>query len=42
MSWVRNQKKYIKYKIQEEDANHFELTALGKRVLKSFRINETK
>ena len=41
MSWVRNQKKYIKYKIQEEDANYFELTPLGKRVLKSSGINET-
>lgn len=41
MSWVRNQKKYIKYKVEEEDANYFELTPLGKRVLKSFRINET-
>lgn len=41
MSWVRNQKKYIKYKVEEENANHFELTALGKRVLKSLRINET-
>jgi hypothetical protein len=41
MSWVRNQKKYIKYKIQEEEANHFELTSLGKRILKSFKINET-
>ena len=42
MRWVRNQKKYIKYKIQEEDANYFELTTLGKRVLKSFKINENK
>lgn len=42
MRWVRNQKKYIKYKIQEEDANYFELTPLGKRVLKSFKINENK
>lgn len=41
MSWVRNQKKYIKYKVEEEDANYFELTSLGKRVLKSFRIDET-
>jgi hypothetical protein len=41
MSWVRNQKKYIKYKIQEEEANYFELTPLGKRILKSSGINET-
>ncbi len=41
MSWVRNQKKYIKYKVQEEEANYFTLTPLGKRVLKSSRINET-
>ena len=41
MSWIRNQKKYIKYRIQEEEANYFELTPLGKRVLKSSGINET-
>lgn len=41
MRWVRNQKKYIKYKVQEEEANYFTLTPLGKRVLKSFRINES-
>jgi hypothetical protein len=41
MSWVRNQKKYIKYKVQEEEANYFSLTPLGRRVLKSFKINET-
>jgi hypothetical protein len=41
MSWVRNQKKYIKYKVQEDEANYFTLTPLGKRVLKSSRINET-
>lgn len=41
MSWIRNQKKYIKYRIQEEDSNYFELTTLGKRVLKSSGINET-
>ena len=41
MSWVRNKKKYIGYKVQEEEANHYFLTTLGKRVLKSSRINET-
>lgn len=41
INWVRNQKKYIKYKIQEEEANYYCLTTLGKRVLKSSRINET-
>lgn len=40
MSWIRNRKKYIKYKVQEEEANYFELTPLGKRVLKSSRVNE--
>lgn len=40
MKWVRNQKKYIKYKVQEDEANYFQLTPLGRRVLKSFRINE--
>jgi len=41
ISWVRNNKKYIGYKIQEEDANYYFLTPLGKRVLRSMRINET-
>ena len=40
MRWVRNQKKYIKYKVQEEEANYFSLTTLGKRVLRSFNVNE--
>lgn len=41
MSWVRSNKKYFKYKIEEEAANHYTLTALGKRVLKSSKINES-
>jgi hypothetical protein len=41
MAWVRNQKKYIQYKVQEDSANYFSLTVLGRRVLKSFKINET-
>ena len=41
MAWVRNNKKYIKYKIEEEEANYFCLTTLGKRILRSVRINET-
>lgn len=41
ISWVRKNKRYVKYKIQEEEANFYCLTTLGKRVLKSFRINET-
>lgn len=41
MSWVKSRKKYIGYKIQEEDANYYFLTTLGKRVLKSSKINET-
>lgn len=41
IGWVRNQKKYIKYRVEEEEANYFHLTTLGKRVLKSIRINET-
>ena len=41
IKWVKGQKKYIKYKIQEEEANYYCLTTLGKRVLKSSRINET-
>lgn len=41
ISWVRNNKKYIKYKVQEDESNYFFLTTLGKRVLKSSRINET-
>lgn len=39
MNWVRGQKKYIKYKIEEEEANYFSLTPLGKRILKSARVN---
>ena len=35
MSWVRGQKKYVRYKIEEEEANYFCLTPLGKRILKS-------
>ena len=38
MSWVRSQKKYIKYKIEEESANYFCLTPLGKRVLRSSKF----
>jgi hypothetical protein len=38
MSWVRGQKKYIKYKIEEESANYFCLTPLGKRILRSSRV----
>lgn len=41
ISWVKLHKKYIKYKVQEEEANYFFLTPLGKRVLKSSKINET-
>ncbi len=40
-SWIRGKKKYIGYKIQEEDANYYYLTTLGKRVLRSSKINET-
>ncbi len=40
MNWVRGQKKYIKYKVQEEEANYFSLTPLGKRVLKVSSVNE--
>jgi hypothetical protein len=40
ISWARNNKKYVKYKIQEEEANYYCLTPLGKRVLKSAKINE--
>lgn len=40
MNWVRGQKKYIKYKVQEEEANYFSLTPLGKRILKAARVNE--
>jgi hypothetical protein len=39
MNWVRGQKKYIKYKVQEEEANYFSLTPLGKRVLKVSTVN---
>jgi hypothetical protein len=41
MAWVRNNKKYIKYRVEEEEANYFCLTPLGKRILRSIRINET-
>lgn len=41
MSWIRNHKKYVKYKVEEEEANYFSLTPLGRRVLKSAKINET-
>lgn len=41
MKWVRGQKKYIKYKIQEEEANYFTLTPLGKRVLRSSILQES-
>jgi len=40
MSWARGQKKYIKYKVEEEAANYFFLTPLGKRILKSATVNE--
>ena len=40
MNWVRGQKKYIKYKVQEEEANYFSLTTLGKRILKASSVNE--
>jgi hypothetical protein len=40
MNWVRGQKKYIKYKVEEEEANYFSLTTLGKRILKSAKVNE--
>ncbi len=39
MNWARGQKKYIKYKVEEEEANYFSLTPLGKRVLKASRVN---
>jgi hypothetical protein len=38
MNWVRGQKKYIKYKVQEEEANYFSLTPLGKRILKFSKV----
>jgi hypothetical protein len=41
MRWVNNQKKYIKYKVEEDSANYYCLTPLGKRVLRSSKINET-
>lgn len=40
VNWVRGQKKYIKYKVQEEEANYFSLTTLGKRILKASSVNE--
>jgi len=40
MNWVRGQKKYIKYKVEEEEANYFSLTPLGKRILKASQVNE--
>ena len=42
MRWVSNQKKYIKYKVQEEDANYYHLTPLGNRVLKASILEESK
>lgn len=41
MSWVKSNKKYFKYKIEEDEANYYTLTSLGKRVLKSSKLNET-
>jgi hypothetical protein len=41
MKWARSQKRYIRYKVQEEEANYFSLTPLGRRLLKQGRINET-
>jgi hypothetical protein len=41
ISWARKNKRYVKYKVQEEEANYYCLTPLGKRVLKSFKMNET-
>lgn len=41
ISWARKNKRYVKYKVQEEEANYYCLTTLGKRVLKSFKMNET-
>jgi hypothetical protein len=40
MKWVKGQKKYIKYKIQEDEANYFTLTSLGKRLLRSSVLQE--
>lgn len=40
-SWARKNKRYVKYKIEEEAPNFYCLTPLGKRVLKSFKVNET-
>lgn len=41
ISWANRNKKYVKYKIEEEGTNYYHLTSLGKRVLKSSKINET-
>jgi len=40
MQWVKNQKKYIKYKIEEESANFYCLTTLGKRILRAAKVND--
>ena len=41
ISWANRNKKYVRYKIEEEGTNYYCLTSLGKRVLKSSKINET-
>jgi len=41
LSWANRNKKYVRYKIEEEGTNYYYLTSLGKRVLKSAKINET-
>jgi len=41
LSWIRNNKQYIGYKIEEYESNFYFLTPLGKRVLKSGIMNET-
>lgn len=42
MKWVKGQKKYIKYKIQEDEANYFTLTPLGRRLLRSSTLHESE
>jgi len=42
MKWVNNQKKYIRYKVQEDEANYYSLTPLGRRVLKASILDESK
>lgn len=42
MRWVNNQKKYIKYKVQEDEANYYHLTPLGRRLLKASTLDESK